>query len=1085
MGSISTGVGLISGINSAQLIESLLGLESQSKIPFQQKVAKFSAAKTALLDVNARLLNLRNASLAFRQSKIFKSALASSSDDKVLTASATADVVPGNYTFIVKNLASTSQKLSKAFASATTPLGLDAMTFEFGQGGLNTDVDLAGLNGGAGVRRGKIVITDKSGKNATIDLSSTTTLNDVISTINSTGGVSVQAAIDGNHLVITDMSGGGGSLTIANASGSFAATDLGIAASTVGSSIAGTQINEIGAGTSLSSLNDGLGVFIRDNVADFTITTSTGTHSIDLGRTDAPIDSQTKLSSLNNGLGVAINSTTDDDFLVRTSTGVTVGVKLGDIKDAQGQVIKDKVTTVGQLLTRVNEELAETLGAGNVVATLRGDGKGFVLTDNLGGIDPLRVLGAGSNNTKTAQNLGIYTGPTGGSGPILTGSVVPNTVATPRASTLNDIITRINEQTSGSAKASIGADGVSLVLEATDGGIISVGAGQPDGSSYATAMSERTARDLGIWGLSGTGSVQGQRLVSSLGSRLVRNLNGGKGLDTGTSLSLTDRSGASVTVNSLNTYTSLSDLIKAVNTAAAGAGVDITIGMNSAGNGLQVNDTSGGAGSLVVAGNAADDLGIAASVATNSHKGSNLNLQYVGFATKTSDLNYGQGLGTGSFRITDSAGSSEVVDIGTDSVTLYDIIQEINSKGLKLEAKLNANGDGILLEDTNLLTPSQAMKVENVSGSVASKLGILKTASTAGGDIDGSYERTIDLNTTDNLNDVISKVNAAGINVKASLLNTGDSGLPYKLAFLSTISGRDGDLLIDAGAVDLGLSTLSQAKDATVFFGSSDPALATVIQSGSNTLTDVVKGLTVNLLAADSDPINVSVTRDTTKITESVKQFVTTFNDVLGRIAAYDKYDAETEKAGPLLGNPTVARVRDRFLSAIQAPAQGIDTAYRQLSQVGIKMGKNGQLTMDEAKFQAAYDADPLAVENLFAALEETPQINKEIAPGITVTSQDSNTTRLGFGDMFDRLVKDLTDSLTGAMALADQGLQKQIDAANDRLERIDERLESRRQILQRQFSAMESALAKIQGQQGSLSSLASNVAFAQTRLSS
>jgi flagellar capping protein FliD len=55
MSGISTGVGLVSGINSTQIIEQLLALESRGKLPIQQRYSVLQTAKTALLDVNARL----------------------------------------------------------------------------------------------------------------------------------------------------------------------------------------------------------------------------------------------------------------------------------------------------------------------------------------------------------------------------------------------------------------------------------------------------------------------------------------------------------------------------------------------------------------------------------------------------------------------------------------------------------------------------------------------------------------------------------------------------------------------------------------------------------------------------------------------------------------------------------------------------------------------------------------------------------------------------------------------------------------------------------------------------------------------
>ena len=125
MGTITTGIGLISGIDTATLIDNLIALEARGKLGLQARLVSLQAQKTALLDINSRLLNFKNIARSFRLDSIFKSALASSSNSDILTAIASAKSIPGTFTFIVKQLVATSQKLSGGFADTdTTPLGL-------------------------------------------------------------------------------------------------------------------------------------------------------------------------------------------------------------------------------------------------------------------------------------------------------------------------------------------------------------------------------------------------------------------------------------------------------------------------------------------------------------------------------------------------------------------------------------------------------------------------------------------------------------------------------------------------------------------------------------------------------------------------------------------------------------------------------------------------------------------------------------------------------------------------------------------------------------------------------------------------
>ncbi|MBL9150597.1 MAG: flagellar filament capping protein FliD [Phycisphaerae bacterium] len=1080
MGSISTGVGLVSGINSAALIEQLLGLEAQGKTPIQKRVSTLTAQRTALLDVNSRLLNLKNSASKFRLSKIFRSSLATPSEPEFLTATADANTSPGSYQFFIKRLASTNQLRTKGFAtSETSPLGLDSLRFEFGDVGVSRSVDLSSLNGGDGVSRGKIVITDKSGASGTIDLSLATTLDEVVSKINESDDIAVTASIDNERLVLTDTSAGSGQLKVVNGSGSTTATSLGILGSTSGTTITSTQIHRLGSGTSLSSLNDGNGVLIRDNAVDFKLEVQGSVnqvYNITLGRKDAPITSDTKLADLNNGLGVKINTTDAGDLKIITTTGKSIEVNLGKTFDSTGALDDDAVETVGQLIARINETLDDALepaDAGKVKIEIAADGKSFKLTDNLGGAQALRVLGLGPNGSTTAKNLGIYTET--GSGNTIIGLTVPNKVDTPRASTLQDIIDRIAEQTEGNVVASINAAGTGLRLSAGTN-TVTVQSGSIDGSSYGSSIGERTARDLGIWGIS-SDAADGTRILSGANTLLISTINGGKGLDQSNSLTVEDAAGNATSIGSLNSYQTLEQLVDALNSGAASGGVNVNFAVSSDNVSLTVTDTSNGSGTMTILGGAANALGLTGTPnASGVLKGNSLEAKYVDYSTNLSTLNFGKGIGTGTFRITDSKGENAVVDIDSSTITVYDLVQEINSRGLKVEARINDAGDGITLIDTNTDPPTVLMKVEDVNGGVAKTLGLKQTAKELGGSITSSFERVIDLDTADSLKAVVTKINAAGIPVTASLVNTGASGTPFYLSIASTVGGKAGKLLMNTGGVDLGLSTINEGRDAEIFFGNTDPAQGLLLRSTTNVFTDVIGGLDVTLLKPSDKTMTIDVTRDTSAIKTAVKEFVAAFNDAVGRIGDYDSYDVDTNKRGVLLGDSSLARARGILYTTIQGKAKNVSGQYQYMTQVGIRVGKSGKLEFDESKFDTAYAADPDSVEKLFVTFEQETVSAESVAQGVTVGTSKVLNTALGFGDLIDQAMAGLTSTIDGVFTKASQGFQTQIERANERLTAFDKRLENRRAILQRQFAAMEDSLAKLQTQQSSLTSILSTL---------
>ncbi len=1109
MGTITTGVGLISGIDTASIIDQLIALEALGKVPIQNRITSLQNKQLALLDINARLLNLKTASASFRTDSIFKSALATSSNEDVLTVTAGKLAQPGNFSFIVKQLVTSSQKLSQGFVDKnTTPLGLTTMSFEFGNGLVSPDTDLIDLNGGAGVDRGKILITDRSGKSATIDLTATTTINEVIKEIND-AAILVTASTSGDGLVITDNTGDTTSnLIVAEVGSDTTAADLGIVQDIAAATFNGSAIRTLGTLSSLKSLNDGNGVLIKNNNYDLQITTRNGViYDIDLGRIDEPITDETKLIDLNNGDGISITKDSTD-FTIRTSTGVLVDIDLGELTDENGNVTDSEVTTVLDLINRVNTQLAadDDLVDGNVVMSINANADGFVITDNLfPGGNTLAVL---KGIDDTAKDLGIeavdgINAETGDEDDlvdgIITGSIVPNLVQDNTAVTIQDVIDRINnaEEADGTPNgghivASLALDGVSLLITDTVGGgtnLIITGA----------ITGPSAAAHLGIEANVAAATVDGTRIVSGINSVLINSLNGGAGLSGNDSLTIQDRDGDSETFD-LSTAESLSDIIDQINNVPPGNNFDITASINSKGTGITITEFSGNtAFNFTISGSAAAELNIAADLADGEGlvvEGTNLQKQYVSEASKLTDLNYGRGIATGSFTITDGYNNSETVNIGSDSVTLYDVMQEINSRGIAITARINDNGDGLYLEHDPLnASPSQEdnipfvrIKVESQGSTIAADLNILGEATdvmidplTDDGNIDGSYENVVTLEATDTLEDVVSKINKENIPISASIINSSTGATPFHLTLTSNIAGRAGELIVDSD-VDLGFTTLTQAQDAKVFFGTTDPSSGFLIQKNSNTIDDVVQGVTIDLVSASDSPVTITVKRDVATIVESVKNFVTTFNDAIGRINDYDSYNPETEERGPLLSDPTVSRLRDALHRQVQGKALGLTTQFQFLSSVGIRIANSGKLAFDQGKFDAAYAADPDAVENLFAAFESTAVTEKDLGGGVKVLVTDEDITQSGFGDLFDQLLKGLTDPIDGTVTLADEAFGDQITLAQKRLERFDERLEVKRERLERQFLAMELALAQLQNQASALNSISNNIALANRR---
>jgi len=131
MSGISSGIGLISGINTAELIDQLMAIERRPIDRLQERITALGVAKTAFLSISAHLLAMRNTGVRFSQPSFFSAFVANSSNEDALTVTAQRGAAPGTYAFRVHALATNHQVVSRGFCDAdSTPVGVGRMTFE-------------------------------------------------------------------------------------------------------------------------------------------------------------------------------------------------------------------------------------------------------------------------------------------------------------------------------------------------------------------------------------------------------------------------------------------------------------------------------------------------------------------------------------------------------------------------------------------------------------------------------------------------------------------------------------------------------------------------------------------------------------------------------------------------------------------------------------------------------------------------------------------------------------------------------------------------------------------------------------------
>jgi len=822
-------------------------------------------------------------------------------------------------------------------------------------------------------------------------------------------------------------------------------------------------------------------------------TTSVGLTEMTFEGEEARLDRDTALADLNNGTGITrgkvlINGTEVDlsrvgtmgeliDAVNTSGSGATARVD-------DGSIIFDNVTT-----------LADTLGS-DVLSSL-----GFSATTNgsPATVTGSQVYGLDTNTSLASLNDGRGVGTRDVSGELVYDfNIIVDDVAigvrigeiqeldgddlvttSGPASTVGQVVDRINAALADDypeVTASIDQSSGRIVINDTDNRGIEVQNFRVDDVDVST-----TATDLGIEtdGVV-TGTVNGERVLAGLNTTLLSSINGGLGFDGAAGIftvATADGSTLDIDVTGATTMQQVIDQINNDDENDDGFGnARITASLNNTGNGLQITDNTTGVDDLVIGGAVADSLGLSGTFADNVSGGENLQLAYLGLNSLLSGLNNGSGVGTGTFEITDSLSNSVSISIDENDRTLGDVIDKINDANLTVTARINDTGDGILIEEDNPTPGAAAISITDTSGGVAGNLRIAGEASGTDADnfIDGSFEITVEFDASDTLDDVVEKINEAGAGARASIINSGSGANPFRINIFATDSGTEGRFIVDSGDFDLGLSSLEAGQDARIFYGSADPAQGVLISSTTNTIEGVIGGVSLNLTQASDDPVSVTITTDSESIETQVGALVETFNAIIERIDFQTRYDSETEERGTLLGDSTALTLRNRLFSSLRKTNEGFSGTFSRLSQVGINVGEGGTVEFDAEKFRSAYAQDPDAVEAIFARRDIQAVDPDPDGDGIIISNPDAETTfsALGIIPQLEELAEDYVSSIGGILQNRSNALDSQIELQEGRIESIQRTLDGKRGILQRQFLAMEQAIASFQSQGSALSQI-------------
>ena len=294
----------------------------------------------------------------------------------------------------------------------------------------------------------------------------------------------------------------------------------------------------------------------------------------------------------------------------------------------------------------------------------------------------------------------------------------------------------------------------------------------------------------------------------------------------------------------------------------------------------------------------------------------------------------------------------------------------------------------------------------------------------------GEDDFSIDIGgkTLDQIKDAINQA-TDNVGVSASIIQESESGFYLSLtsdktgtANAMTFAFTDVD---DATITDpLGFAETQQAVDAQITIDDTY-----TITRSSNTITDAIEHVTIELLSTSVDGVKLDISRNSSSVSKSVEGFVDAYNDLRASLKGLGQ--------GELEGDATLRMIENQIRSVMGSRVD-VEGAYNYASQAGISFTREGDLAFDGQELASALENDLNAVADLFANDDQ------------------------GFAFRLDALVGNMLQT-SGLIDAREDGLNRRVDSTNSQIDSMELRLERAEARYRAQFTSLDVLLGQLQ----------------------
>jgi len=306
-----------------------------------------------------------------------------------------------------------------------------------------------------------------------------------------------------------------------------------------------------------------------------------------------------------------------------------------------------------------------------------------------------------------------------------------------------------------------------------------------------------------------------------------------------------------------------------------------------------------------------------------------------------------------------------------------------------------------------------------------------------------------------NLASISSAINKANAGVTATILNDGTKD---RLVITGNSTGKDNGVSITASGTLAAFDTTNGAMTRQQTAQNAEMTIDGVpVSKASNTVTDAIKGVTLNLAQTNvGSPVKISLAKDTADVTKNITAFVDAYNTLATAVNKQTAYNPNTKTAAVLNGDASARSILTNIRAELGKGVTGAG-GLTTLSDIGISFQRDGTLKMEKPdKLKAALETNFTGVSSLFS----------------------------GTDGVATRLTK-VTDEMLGAKGVfksRTDGLNASIESMNKSQDRMELQLAQTEKRYRAQFTSLDTMMVNMQSMNSyltqQLAALAANAGY-------